>query len=249
MRNSLRHSLIGVGVLALVGGGVGCSTPPPAPPTPAPEYVSPWGQVIDEVTPSLVFLKLDYNNATSFCSGSIITSDGYIATAAHCVNDDPNSVTAVLNDGREFEAKIIAFEADSSDVPDEGDSALLKINATDLPALTIYTGVVEPGLDIVSIGWPGTVNDVALPLLFGEGGEPSYHPGIIGSVQESIHPPFPIIYEVTSGMQHGMSGGPTVTLEGELVGINSFGSVWQEDESVFIYPATFVAAYLEAVYL
>src|SRR5438034_7383917 len=67
--------------------------------------------------------------AQSTGSGFIVSSDGYIATNAHVV-DDASEVTVRLSDRREFKAKVIGADKRS-------DVALLKIDAKDLPKGTI----------------------------------------------------------------------------------------------------------------
>ena len=62
-------------------------------------------------------------------SGVIISEDGYIVTNNHVV-EDADDITITLNDNREFKARVIGLDADS-------DLALLKIDASGLPAIVI----------------------------------------------------------------------------------------------------------------
>ena len=62
-------------------------------------------------------------------SGFIISSDGYLITNAHVV-DGADEVTVKLTDKREFKAKVIGADKRT-------DVALLKIEAKDLPKVTI----------------------------------------------------------------------------------------------------------------
>src|SRR5215470_5416448 len=62
-------------------------------------------------------------------SGFIVSSDGYILTNAHVV-DGSQEVTVKLSDKREFGAKVVGVDSRS-------DVAVLKIEATDLPAVRI----------------------------------------------------------------------------------------------------------------
>src|SRR5690348_15507378 len=62
-------------------------------------------------------------------SGFILASDGYVLTNAHVV-DDASEVTVKLTDKREFRAKVIGTDKRT-------DVALLKIEATGLPKVTI----------------------------------------------------------------------------------------------------------------
>ena len=62
-------------------------------------------------------------------SGVIVTKDGYILTNNHVV-DDADKVKVTLQDGREFTAKVIGKDKES-------DVAVVKIDAHDLPAITL----------------------------------------------------------------------------------------------------------------
>ena len=62
-------------------------------------------------------------------SGFIITADGYLVTNAHVV-DGADEVNVKLTDKREFKAKVIGADKRT-------DVALLKIDAKDLPKVTI----------------------------------------------------------------------------------------------------------------
>src|SRR5689334_23764754 len=65
--------------------------------------------------------------SNSLGSGFIISSDGYIMTNAHVV-EAADEITVKLNDKREFKAKVIGSDRRT-------DMALLKIDATGLPAV------------------------------------------------------------------------------------------------------------------
>src|SRR5437660_1084911 len=85
--------------------------------------------------------------AQSTGSGFIVSSDGYIATNAHVV-DDASEVTVRLSDRREFKAKVIGADKRS-------DVALLKIDAKDLPKVTIGDPEkLKVGEWVVAIGKP-----------------------------------------------------------------------------------------------
>src|SRR3989338_7826125 len=65
----------------------------------------------------------------SLVSGFIISADGYIMTNAHVV-DSADKITVRLTDKREFRAKVIGADKRT-------DVDLLKIDATDLPKITV----------------------------------------------------------------------------------------------------------------
>lgn len=113
---------------------------------------------------------------------------------------------------------------------DKGDGALLKINETDMNALLLVPGdtTVDTGTGIASIGYSGTVDDVT---------DADYHPSIkTGTVssQKTIGDGLIPVYEVNGGMQHGMSGGPTVDFNGDVIGTNSFGNLDEDSNFNFV---------------
>ena len=81
----------------------------------------------------------------SLGSGFIISGDGYILTNAHVVND-ADEVIVKLTDKREFKAKIIGIDRRS-------DVSLLKIDATNLPRVTLGDpSQLKVGEWVVAIG-------------------------------------------------------------------------------------------------
>src|SRR5256712_11283604 len=65
----------------------------------------------------------------ALCSGVIVSTDGYIITNHHVI-DGAEQIKVDLNDNRTLDAKVVG-----SDPP--SDVALLKINASDLPVLSL----------------------------------------------------------------------------------------------------------------
>ena len=96
----------------------------------------------------------------------------------------------------------------------EGDSALLKVTpTTPMPALELGDAAPVTGAEIASAGFPGSVTDIVDVNM-----EPSFKTGRVSSMQQIGGVPF---MEVDAAMSGGMSGGPTVNGQGQVVGINS----------------------------
>src|SRR6185369_14525413 len=78
-------------------------------------------------------------------SGVIVSSDGYIVTNNHVV-DGSTDLTVSMSDGREMKARVIGKDAGS-------DIALIKINAKDLPHVTLGNSAnVEVGDIALAMG-------------------------------------------------------------------------------------------------
>lgn len=141
---------------------------------------------------------------TSFGSGFIISSDGYVLTNHHVIADS-DEVIVRLADRREFKAKVVGSD-EMSDV------ALLKVEASSLPVLQIADSTkVKPGQWVIAIGSPfGFDHSVTAGIVSGLG-----RPSIDGSQR---YVPF---IQTDVAINRGNSGGPLLNTSGEVVGINS----------------------------
>lgn len=133
-------------------------------------------------------------------SGFILSSDGYIMTNAHVV-EDADEVIVTLTDKREFKAKIIGADKRS-------DVAVVKIQATGLPAVKIGdVSRLKVGEWVMAIGSPfGLENTVTA--------------GIVSAKQRDTGDYLPFI-QTDVAINPGNSGGPLINMRGEVVGINS----------------------------
>lgn len=115
---------------------------------------------------------------------------------------------------------------------DQGDVALLKIEARDLTVLPLSdnadTGV---GTQIVSVGYPASV-DLVTDADF----NPSFKEGSI-SAEKTIEGGLLPVYEISAPVSGGMSGGPTTDLQGSVIGVNSFKISGEEQPFNFVQPA------------
>ena len=138
----------------------------------------------------------------SLGSGFIISSDGYILTNSHVVAA-ADDITVKLNDKREFTAEVIGVDPRT-------DVAVIKIDADNLPA--------------VSIGDPDKlrVGDWVLAIGSPFGFESTVTSGIVSAKGRSLpqenYVPF---IQTDVAINPGNSGGPLFNLDGEVVGINS----------------------------
>ncbi|HVS57209.1 MAG TPA: trypsin-like peptidase domain-containing protein, partial [Casimicrobiaceae bacterium] len=98
-------------------------------------------------------------------SGFILSADGYVLTNAHVV-DDASEVSVKLTDKREFKAKVIGTDKRT-------DVALLKIEATGLPKVTIGDPEkLKVGEWVAAIGKPfGLENTITAGIVSAKGRE------------------------------------------------------------------------------
>ena len=161
----------------------GIPVPPNMPRAPRPDSSQP-----DEETPRGVG------------SGFILTADGFVMTNAHVV-EGADEVIVTLTDKREFKAKIMGADKRS-------DVAVVKIDATGLPAVKIGDiSRLRVGEWVMAIGSPfGLENTVTA--------------GIVSAKQRDTGDYLSFI-QTDVAINPGNSGGPLINMRGEVVGINS----------------------------
>jgi serine protease Do len=141
-------------------------------------------------------------------SGVIISPDGYILTANHVVSGaDEIKVSIADDDKKEYIAKVIGTDPQT-------DVAVLKIDAKDLPAITLAdSDQLEIGDVVMAIGNPlGLGQSVTMGIISGLG----RHYGVNG---EHGYENF---IQTDAAINKGNSGGALVDAEGRLVGINTW---------------------------
>ncbi|MEP6938440.1 MAG: trypsin-like peptidase domain-containing protein, partial [Rudaea sp.] len=138
----------------------------------------------------------------SLGSGFIISTDGYILTNNHVVSG-AEKVVVRLSDRRELDAKVVGTD-------DKSDVALLKVNATGLPAVAIGdSSKLKPGQWVVAIGSPFAMDHSVTHGVVSYVGRSSQSERYVPFIQTDV----PI--------NRGNSGGPLFNLDGQVVGINS----------------------------
>jgi serine protease Do len=149
-------------------------------------------------------------------SGVIVDSNGYIMTNAHVVEGAQRIRVALplpMSDsgGQVPEGKRRILEARLLGMHKETDLALLKIDETDLPTLSLVSPQrPRVGQLVFAIGSPeGLQNSVTM--------------GVISALARQPDPTKPITYIQTDApINPGNSGGPLVDMNGAVVGINTF---------------------------
>ncbi len=140
-------------------------------------------------------------------SGVIISPDGFIVTNNHVV-DGATDVTVTLTDRKNYVAKVVGTDPNT-------DLALIKIDATNLPAIPVgNSDDVRLGQWVLAIGYPLNL-DVTVTQ------------GIISAKSRSIginrqgSAPVEAFLQTDAAVNPGSSGGALVNTNGELIGINS----------------------------
>ncbi len=154
----------------------------------------------------------------SIGSGVIIDPDGYIVTNFHVIQsarriqvnipsvskDESPDLSLVSTRGRTYDARVVGSDQ-------KIDLALLKIDVKGLPAIRLADyNKLRQGEVVFAFGSPeGLQNSVSM--------------GVVSATARQPDPDNPMVYVQTDApINPGNSGGPLVTIDGELIGINTY---------------------------
>jgi serine protease Do len=148
-------------------------------------------------------------------TGFLVSSDGYIVTNRHVVEDENAQYTVFLNDekhqGQRVEAEVLALDPSN-------DLAILKIDKKDLPYLEFADSEkIRVGQTAITIGYAlgefdntvskGVVSGLSRSIVasrgFGYRGERLYN-----------------LIQTDAAINLGNSGGPMLNIEGKVIGVN-----------------------------
>ncbi len=164
------------------------------------------------VLPSVVSISTQTSNGGGTGSGFVIDSAGYILTNNHVVEaavTDSGTITVTLNDGKSYTGTLVGRDS-------AYDLAVLKITATNLPALEFgNSDSIQVGDTVIAVGSPlglsGTVTSGIISAknravtAGGSAGENSF----INALQTD------------AAINPGNSGGPLIDATGAVIGVNS----------------------------
>jgi len=145
-------------------------------------------------------------------SGFIVSSDGLILTNKHVVSDASASYTVITNDGTTYTATVLARDPDQ-------DLAVVKINATNLPTVTLGdSGGLQLGQTAIAIGnaLGEFSNTVSVGVVSGLARTVTASSPDTGA-EETIQG----VIQTDAAINPGNSGGPLLNLEGQVIGINT----------------------------
>jgi S1-C subfamily serine protease len=182
-----------------------------------------FSQAAAKATPSVVFINsisqgVSYsywdwffgegsNSRTQVSSGSgvILSTEGYIVTNNHVV-ESAEKIEVNYNK-RIYPAELIGTDPST-------DLAVIKINATNLPAITIAESKdVQVGEWVIAVGNPYTLaSTVTAGIVSAKGRK-------IGILEDKF--PIESFIQTDAAINPGNSGGALVNKNGDLVGINS----------------------------
>lgn len=136
-------------------------------------------------------------------SGVIVSEDGYILTSNHVV-EGADDIRIEMPDGKDFKGKVVGTDPPT-------DTAVLKIDATGLPAITLANSdTLQVGDVVLAIGNPfGIGQTVTMGIISATGR---------GDLGITAYEDF---IQTDASINMGNSGGALVDAAGRLIGINT----------------------------
>lgn len=167
-------------------------------------------------------------------TGFIITNDGLIVTNKHVVSDENTTYTVFTNDGKDYQAKILATDPFN-------DFAVLKIDAKGLPVVDLGdSDDLMVGQWVVAIGnalgefdnsvTVGVISAKDRQITASGGGKAEKLEGLL---------------QTDAAVNPGNSGGPLVNLKGQVIGINT--AVANAENIGFAIPINVVKSAIDSI--
>lgn len=169
-------------------------------------------------------------------TGFIVDPSGIIVTNQHVVSDISATYKVITSDGKEYE--IVEIVRD-----DGNDIAILKIDATQLPALELGdSDTLVVGQTVIAIGTPlgEYAGSVTTGVISGTNRSVTTSSGWFGSTTKT----YENVLQTDAAVNSGNSGGPLISTEGKVIGIN-FATTANADNISFALPINTVKQRLE----
>jgi putative serine protease PepD len=160
------------------------------------------------VLPSVVSIETMSKDGGGSGSGFVIDTNGYLLTNNHVVAD-AMTIKVILNDGREYAAKILGRD-------ESYDLAVLKIKTTGLKALQFGdSSKVQVGDSVIAFGSPLGLSGTVTQGIISAKDRP------VTAGDENSSTSFISALQTDAAINPGNSGGPLVDATGSVIGVNS----------------------------
>lgn len=143
-------------------------------------------------------------------SGFLVSSDGFIVTNRHVVSDENAEYAVFLNDGKKYDAKVVARDQSL-------DLAVIKISGIDLPYLEFGdSDQINLGETVIAIGnaLAEFRNTVSVGVVSG------LARSIVASDRKGQSEVLDQLIQTDAAINPGNSGGPLLNIKGQVIAVN-----------------------------
>lgn len=172
-------------------------------------------------------------------TGFVITSEGLIATNKHVANIDGAKYTVITQDGKKYDAKVLATDT-------ANDFAILKIDAKNLPVVEFGDSEdLDVGQRVIAVGnaLGEFQNTVTVGVLSGKE-RTLVATSTSGANAESLEG----LLQTDAAINEGNSGGPLVNIKGQVIGINTATAAKGQSEGIgFAIPISSVKTAIDSI--
>lgn len=202
--------------------------------------------VVKDSSPSVVSIAISQvtlkrgeglvDEVNNIGTGFIVDPNGIIVTNQHVVSDTLATYKVITGEGDEYE--IVEIVRD-----DSNDIAVIKIDATQLPVLSLGdSDALVVGQSVIAIGTPlgEYAGSVTTGVISGLNRSVTTSSGWFGSTTKT----YENVIQTDAAVNSGNSGGPLINTEGKVIGIN-FATTSNADNISFALPINTVKQRLE----
>jgi S1-C subfamily serine protease len=180
-----------------------------------------WTSVVSRTTAAVVVIETD----RGLGSGFVVRPNGMLVTNHHVVAG-ASQIAVTFSSGEKYQKAFVLAEDEDRDL------AILRIEGSDLPALSIAsTADLEIGAEVLLIGAP-------------EGLSHTVSTGVVSAIR--LLKNGMRIIQTTAPASPGSSGGPLLTRDGHVIGVLTFQ--FSEGQNLnFVVPSNYVQGMMETL--